>query len=172
MLVLCPVPSLVWEIIKELVGGEERFDQLSGSWSDSFTVNLGTEAFEKTKALDNWRVDSNFFVGPCRREFADWNLKPRLVHYLVLEQTPLVIPVFSDIEPRGGGTFIALEGIDVVLKSRRSCHPLPSYSPRGQEVHRVFGITSDATPSCSARLQRTTFVSPVLICLLFVQRAL
>ncbi|KAH7927758.1 hypothetical protein BV22DRAFT_1103457 [Leucogyrophana mollusca] len=96
----------VWEIMKELLGGEERIDKPSGSWGDSFIVNLGTDALEgKDKAidprdLDNWHVDGDFFV-----------------HYLDSpEQALLVIPVFSDIKPRGGGTYIAPEGIDMVAK--------------------------------------------------------
>ncbi|KIJ62598.1 hypothetical protein HYDPIDRAFT_157380 [Hydnomerulius pinastri MD-312] len=95
----------IWEIMKELLGGEERIDQPSGSWGDSFIVNLGTDAWEKVDAvdpkdLDNWHVDGDFFV-----------------HYLDSpEQALLVIPVYSDIKPRGGGTFIAPEGIDMVAK--------------------------------------------------------
>ncbi|KAH7914288.1 hypothetical protein BJ138DRAFT_1133506 [Hygrophoropsis aurantiaca] len=96
----------VWEIMKELLGGEERIDQPSGSWGDSFIVNLGTEALEgpdkkiDPRDLDNWHVDGDFFV-----------------HYLDSpEQALLVIPVFSDIKPRGGGTYIAPEGIDMVAK--------------------------------------------------------
>lgn len=54
--------------MKELLGGEERIDQSSSSWGDSFIVNLGTEALEKIdavnpKSLDNWHVDGDFFVG-------------------------------------------------------------------------------------------------------------
>ena len=92
--------------MKELLGGEERIDQPSGSWGDSFIVNLGTEALAKQEKslnphdLDNWHVDGDFFV-----------------HYLDSpEQALLVIPVFSDIKPRGGGTFIAPEGIELVAK--------------------------------------------------------
>ncbi|EGN98485.1 hypothetical protein SERLA73DRAFT_169439 [Serpula lacrymans var. lacrymans S7.3] len=95
----------VWEIMKELLGGEERIDQPSGSWGDSFIVNLGTDALERQDALDprdldNWHVDGDFFV-----------------HYLDSpEQALLVIPVYSEIKHRGGGTFIAPEGIDMVAK--------------------------------------------------------
>jgi len=95
-----------WEIMKELLGGEERIDQPSGSWGDSFIVNLGTPELEgedkkvDPRDLDNWHVDGDFFV-----------------HYLDSpEQALLVIPVYSEIKPRGGGTFIAPEGIDMVAK--------------------------------------------------------
>lgn len=52
--------------MKELLGGEERIDQPSASWGDSFVVNLGTENIDaaESKALDNWHVDGDFFVGP------------------------------------------------------------------------------------------------------------
>ncbi|KAF9023599.1 hypothetical protein BDZ89DRAFT_1093038 [Hymenopellis radicata] len=102
----------VWEIMKELLGGEERIDQPSGAWNDSFIVNLGTEELAKQEKsmdphdLDNWHVDGDFFV-----------------HYLDSpEQALLVIPVFSEIKPRGGGTFIAPEGIDLVA-NYLAAHP-------------------------------------------------
>ena len=54
--------------MKELLGGEERIDQPSGSWGDSFIVNLGTDELERRsqpdpRDLDNWHVDGDFFVG-------------------------------------------------------------------------------------------------------------
>ncbi|KAL7280239.1 hypothetical protein ACG7TL_006659 [Trametes sanguinea] len=91
----------VWEILKELLGGEERIDEASSTWGDSFIVNFGTPALaaERTRVppaeLDNWHVDGDFFV-----------------HFLDSpEQALLVIPLFSDIQPGGGGTYIAPEGI-------------------------------------------------------------
>jgi hypothetical protein len=43
--------------MKELLG-EERIDQPSASWGDSFVVNLGTEKIDavESKALDNWHI--------------------------------------------------------------------------------------------------------------------
>lgn len=39
------------------------------------------------------------------------------VHYLDSpEQALLVIPIFSDIKPRGGGTFICPDGLDMIAK--------------------------------------------------------
>ncbi|KAI0820450.1 hypothetical protein BC628DRAFT_1330444 [Trametes gibbosa] len=90
----------VWEIMKELLGGEERIDPLSSAWGDSFIVNLGTPADAGAPAPDprtlaNWHVDGDFFV-----------------HFLDSpEQALLVIPLFSDIAPGGGATYIAPEGI-------------------------------------------------------------
>ncbi|KAG6377121.1 hypothetical protein JVT61DRAFT_1172 [Boletus reticuloceps] len=91
--------------MKELLGGKERIDEPSSTWGDSFIVNLGTESLEsidpvEPQALDNWHVDGDFFV-----------------HFLDSpEQALLVIPIFSDIKPRGGGTFIAPEGVNMVAK--------------------------------------------------------
>ncbi|KAF4623510.1 hypothetical protein D9613_001664 [Agrocybe pediades] len=93
-----------WAAIKDLVGGEDRIHKDASTWGDSFIVNLGTEEWEKTKEplppqdLDNWHVDGDFFI-----------------HYLDSpEQALLVIPIYSDIEPMGGGTMICPDGIDII----------------------------------------------------------
>lgn len=86
--------------------GEGRIDDEFSTWGDSFIVNLGTPELETAtedidaRALDNWHVDGDFFV-----------------HYLDSpEQALLVIPLFSDIKPRGGGTYVAPEGIDHIAR--------------------------------------------------------
>lgn len=86
--------------------GEGRIDEAHSTWGDSFILNLGTPELEgggrssSPQELDNWHVDGDFFV-----------------HYLDSpEQALLVIPLFSDIQPRGGGTFISPDGIDLVAK--------------------------------------------------------
>ncbi|KAL6304145.1 hypothetical protein BKA93DRAFT_826125 [Sparassis latifolia] len=104
-----PVASFapkVWEAMQDLLGGAERIDEPSGSWGDSFIVNFGTPELEGPDKyvdphdLDNWHVDGDFFV-----------------HYLDSpEQALLVIPLFSDIKPRGGGTFISPDAIDMIAK--------------------------------------------------------
>ncbi|PCH39728.1 hypothetical protein WOLCODRAFT_116093 [Wolfiporia cocos MD-104 SS10] len=93
-----------WDAMKDLLGGEERIDEASSTWGDSFIVNLGTPELEgpdkhiAPQDLDNWHVDGDFFV-----------------HFLDSpEQALLVIPLFSDIKPRGGGTFISPDGIDLI----------------------------------------------------------
>lgn len=54
--------------MKDLLGGEDRIDEKSATWGDSFIVNLGTEELEQQaetldpKDLDNWHVDGDFFV--------------------------------------------------------------------------------------------------------------
>ncbi|KAF8551689.1 hypothetical protein OG21DRAFT_1417532 [Imleria badia] len=95
-----------WGAMTELLGGEDCIDENSGWWGDSFIVNLGSEELARQTEslhpydLDNWHVDGDFFV-----------------HFLDSpEQGLLVIPIFSDIKPRGGGTYICPEGIDMIAK--------------------------------------------------------
>ncbi|TFK41320.1 hypothetical protein BDQ12DRAFT_647253 [Crucibulum laeve] len=101
-----------WAAMKDLLGGEERIDEEAASWGDSFIVNLGTDALEKVKQplapqdLDNWHVDGDFFV-----------------HFLDSpEQALLVIPIYSDIKPRGGGTMISPDGIGLIA-NYLAAHP-------------------------------------------------
>ncbi|KAH9933686.1 hypothetical protein B0H21DRAFT_759882 [Amylocystis lapponica] len=100
-----------WEAMKDLLGGEERIDEASGTWNDGFIVNLGLPKYENDKVidprdLDNWHVDGDFFV-----------------HFLDSpEQALLVIPLFSDIKPRGGGTYISPDGVDVIA-NYLAAHP-------------------------------------------------
>ncbi len=74
-------------------------------------MNFGTPALEGAPTveppnLDNWHVDGDFFI-----------------HFLDSpEQALLVIPIFSDIKPRGGGTYIAPDGIDMIAQYLAS-HP-------------------------------------------------
>ncbi len=98
----------VWEIMKELLGGEDRIDAAASAWGDSFIVNLGTPALAAADPttpiapaqLDNWHVDGDFFV-----------------HFLDSpEQALLVIPVFSDIAPAGGATYVAPQALDLVAR--------------------------------------------------------
>ncbi|EEB98224.1 hypothetical protein MPER_02310, partial [Moniliophthora perniciosa FA553] len=94
-----------WDAMQDLLGGEDRIDEKCSTWGDSFIVNFGTPELEGAEPihprdLGNWHIDGDFFV-----------------HYLDSpEQALLVIPIFSDIKPRGGGTFIAPEGIDLVAR--------------------------------------------------------
>ena len=87
-----------YNAICELVGGEDRITEESKVWKDSFIVNLGTKEHEGKEAhprtLTGWHVDGDFFV-----------------HFLDSpEQGLLVIPLFTDILPNGGGTWICSEG--------------------------------------------------------------
>ncbi|KAG6889360.1 hypothetical protein C0995_001425 [Termitomyces sp. Mi166 len=95
-----------WEAIQDLLGGEDRIDESSSTWGDSFIVNFGTDELEREREskpihphdLNNWHVDGDFFV-----------------HYLDSpEQALLVIPIFSDIQSGGGGTMICPDGIPLI----------------------------------------------------------
>ncbi|KAL4737660.1 hypothetical protein BDV11DRAFT_171741 [Aspergillus similis] len=112
-----------WAAICELCGGEDRISEEFGSWRDSLIVNLGLPEYEGMKnpdprELDNWHVDGDFF----------W-------HFLDSpEQALLVIPLFSDIEPMGGGTMICPEAIPLMARYLYE-HPegvTPYMVPRGE----------------------------------------
>ncbi|KAI5926600.1 hypothetical protein F4810DRAFT_546395 [Camillea tinctor] len=118
-----------WAAICELCGGEDRIDPASRQWRDSFIVNLGSpeqeveeeeeEVEENPRDLENWHVDGDFFV-----------------HYLDSpEQALLVIPLFSDVPPRGAGaTMLCPAAIPRVARWLRE-HPAgvsPRMVPRGE----------------------------------------
>ncbi|KAI3336382.1 hypothetical protein HD806DRAFT_473486 [Xylariaceae sp. AK1471] len=91
-----------WSAICELCGGEERIAPKSKEWRDSLIVNLGTAENEgrsmAPRDLPGWHVDGDFFV-----------------HYLDSpEQALLVIPLFTDIVPQGGGTVICPPGVGLI----------------------------------------------------------
>jgi hypothetical protein len=93
-----------WHAICELLGGEDRIAPGSMQWDNGLIVNLGTSRDEnksiwiEPKDLRGWHVDGDFF-----EHFLD---SP--------EQGLLVIPLFSDINSKGGGTIICPEGIDII----------------------------------------------------------
>ncbi|KIW49655.1 hypothetical protein PV05_11315 [Exophiala xenobiotica] len=93
-----------YEAICEIVGGEDRITEPSKSWRDAFIVNLGTKENQgqetHPKELNGWHVDGDFFV-----------------HFLDSpEQGLLVIPLFTDILPNGGGTWVCSEGIGKIAR--------------------------------------------------------
>ncbi|KAH6637702.1 hypothetical protein C7974DRAFT_355486 [Boeremia exigua] len=95
-----------WGGICGLLGGSHKIDIDSevSLWKDSFIVNLGTpqkhNKLVKPQDLDNWHVDGDFFV-----------------HYLDSpEQALLVIPLWTDIVPGGGGTMICPAAISHIAK--------------------------------------------------------
>lgn len=96
-----------WAAMCELLGGEERITDSPEfrGWSDGFIVNLGKDEYSADneldlRHLDNWHNDGDFFV-----------------HFLDSpEQALLVIPLWSDIESKGGGTAICGEGIKHIAK--------------------------------------------------------
>ncbi|KAI0768809.1 hypothetical protein BD413DRAFT_561666 [Trametes elegans] len=94
-----------WGAMCELLGGEDKIDPtLFESCGDSLIVNLGAEQWEKAeiapKDLGNWHIDGDWFT-----HFLDSG-----------EQGLTVIVLFNDIVPRGGGTYIAPDGIKNVVR--------------------------------------------------------
>ncbi len=112
-----------WAAVSELCGGEQRVTSGSRVWRDSLIVNLGTPEREgkhvPPQKLKGWHVDGDFFI-----------------HYLDSpEQGLLVIPLFTDIVPGGGGTIICPEAIPKVAKWLYD-HPegvSPRMVPRGTD---------------------------------------
>jgi len=110
-----------WAAICELLGGEYRIsDDWTRNWRDGFIVNCGKPEYKPDDeldfhTLDNWHTDGDFFI-----------------HYLDSpEQALLVIPLFTDIAPKGGGTVLCSDGIGVFAKHMYN-HPqgvLPSMKP-------------------------------------------
>ena len=124
----------------DLLGGTDRIDADASAWGDSFIVNLGLppsssepssfgSASPTPAALTNWHVDGDFFV-----------------HFLDSpEQALLVIPLFSDIRPSGGATYIAPEGI------RHVAQYLAAH-PEGVVPARLSFVPSTSAPLTSAPL--------------------
>lgn len=105
-----------WQAMCELCGGEDRVNPECRYWRDSLIVNLGTAEGEgkptPPQELAGWHVDGDFFV-----------------HYLDSpEQALLVIPLFTDVVPEGGGTVICPPAIEKVAR-HLAAHP-EGVSPR------------------------------------------
>ena len=98
------IAQVAVEKILELCGGADRIDGDDIRWGNGFIANYGfgrDEAWVAPEHVEKgWHKDGDFF-----RHFLD---SP--------EQALLTIIVFSDIGPRGGGTFIAPDSIPVVAK--------------------------------------------------------
>ncbi|KAJ5766090.1 uncharacterized protein N7511_003706 [Penicillium nucicola] len=94
-----------WDAICELVGGAERVADWCKHWKDAWIVNMGKPEYNSEDNLDlrsltDWHNDGDWFV-----------------HFLDSpEQALLVIPLFSDIQYKGGGTAICTDGIGLVAQ--------------------------------------------------------
>ncbi|CAN8097441.1 unnamed protein product [Discula destructiva] len=110
-----------WQAVSELCGGEDRIKPESKYWRDSLIVNLGSPEREgkpdPPQELNGWHVDGDFFI-----------------HYLDSpEQGLLIIPLFTDIPPQGGGTMLYPAGMRAVAQHLYA-HPegvSPHMVPRG-----------------------------------------
>jgi hypothetical protein len=92
-----------WQAMCELCGGEARIVQ-PARWSDGFIVNFNDGADLEWQApspqAKGWHKDGDFFM-----------------HFLDSpEQALLTIVVWSDIAPRGGGTFLACDSVPHVAR--------------------------------------------------------
>ncbi|KAG9007767.1 hypothetical protein FRB90_009223 [Tulasnella sp. 427] len=99
-----------WGAMCDLLGGEDRINENTSTWNDSFIINFGSAETEgkvvPPEELDNWHCDGDFFL-----------------HFLDSpEQALLIIPIFSEILPSGGGTYIAPRSIASVARLLAS-HP-------------------------------------------------
>jgi hypothetical protein len=92
-----------WRCAVELTGGEERL-RLPWRWGDSFIANLGVGDDRPWRppspAVGGWHKDGDFF-----RHFLD---SP--------EQALLTFVLWTDMLPRGGGTFVAADSVPVVAR--------------------------------------------------------
>ena len=106
-----------WSAMCQLLGGEERISPDRSVWSDGFIVNHGLPEYKETDDLDyrglpGWHNDGDFFV-----------------HYLDSpEQALLVIPLWSDIVSKAGGTAICTDGIAGIAKHLVSIYIYIPYS--------------------------------------------
>ncbi len=92
-----------WRSAMDLAGGEERV-ALPWRWGDGFIANLGVGDDRPwqppSPASGGWHKDGDFF-----RHFLD---SP--------EQALLTLVLWTDMLPRGGGTFVAADSVPVVAR--------------------------------------------------------
>jgi Phytanoyl-CoA dioxygenase (PhyH) len=92
-----------WRAAVGLTGGEDRL-RLPWRWGDSFIANLGVGGDRPwqppSPAVGGWHKDGDFF-----RHFLD---SP--------EQALLTFVLWTDMLPKGGGTFVAADSVPVVAR--------------------------------------------------------
>jgi len=126
-----------WKAACELVGGEDRV-LAPCSWGDGFIINFGGELVSEWQPPSStvhpwqvWHKDGDFF-----RHFLD---SP--------EQGLLVIATFSDIEPRGGATYIACDSVGHVARFLAD-HP-EGILPRGTPANDIVARCHDFVETSS-----------------------
>ncbi|MCX6381616.1 MAG: hypothetical protein NT023_19430 [Armatimonadetes bacterium] len=93
----------VWDAICQLIGSEERCTNPTrsvGQWVINFWRGRDEEWVPPSPQVEGWHVDGNFF-----RHFLDSS-----------EQGLLVVPLFSDVAERGGGTVLAADSVPIVAR--------------------------------------------------------
>ena len=133
-----------YDAISELIGGEDRMADWTKTWKDGWIINLGKPEFKPEdpldfRTLDNWHNDGDWFV-----HFLDSG-----------EQALLVIPLFSDIEPKGGGTVICTDGIGLVAKHMVSRFVMFHKSTKESSVVATSCKRRDASQSVADKLLET-----------------
>jgi hypothetical protein len=92
-----------WHAAMELAGGDQRVS-LPWLWGDGFIANLGVGDDRQwqppSAAVGGWHKDGDFF-----RHFLD---SP--------EQGLLTLVLWTDMLPKGGGTFVAADSVSVVAR--------------------------------------------------------
>jgi len=92
-----------WRSAADLAGGDQRL-VLPWRWGDSFIANLGVGSDRPwqppSQAVGGWHKDGDFF-----RHFLD---SP--------EQALLTFVLWTDMLPKGGGTFVAADSVPVVAR--------------------------------------------------------
>ena len=146
------IAPAAWEALCEIVGGAERietkilgiesrhFTQInSWVWSDAFIINfsLGAEKPWRTPQAEgfNWHKDGSYF-----RHFADSR-----------EQALLLVLFWSDVETKGGGTFIAADSpahvAQKLLQHPEGIEPgtfdFPSIIQKCQDFRELVGKAGD-----------------------------
>ncbi|KAF2769012.1 hypothetical protein EJ03DRAFT_343625 [Teratosphaeria nubilosa] len=115
-----------WAAICEILGGEDMIADWWTNWKDSYIPNWGEPGFHADdelnyRKLTNWHTDGDSFV-----------------HFLDSpEQALLVIPLFTDIVLKGGGTVICTDTIGLAAR-RLVSHALTA---RGTTPHVIHNPT-------------------------------
>ena len=122
-----PIPEAApgaWEVICELLGGEDQIDERTRSFGNGFNLNANRGADEPWQGpgaeSPGWHKDGWFF-----RHFLD---SP--------EQALLCLVIWRDIGPQSGGTFFAPDSVPLICRELLA-HPegLPHNHGWGRLIH-------------------------------------
>ena len=146
---MAEIAPKAWLAACQLLGGEDRVAPCT--WGDSMIVNFKKGADQAwqppSAAVGGWHKDGDFF-----RHFLD---SP--------EQGLLTIVIWSDIDPKGGGTFAAGDSVGPVARLLAS-HPeglLPNGAPEasfGSLVHQCHDFVE-----LNGRIGDVVLIHPFLL---------